>query len=383
MKTHDRFISDLFRIVGGALRLDVKRVRNYTNHLADKLEKEGDSRTAGRLRQLLAETDRTLRPAGAPALSLPVDPESRFPLLEHAPDRTEPLILGPRIWEVVREFISVARSHAQLEAEGVRSPLSIMLHGPPGCGKSLLARYIARELDFEMYTARLDGLVSSYLGSTSKNIRALFQFASDRPCVLFLDEFDAIAKLRGDKQELGELKRVVNSFLQNLDGLEPHTVVIAATNHPELLDRAVWRRFAYRLSLDYPSLPERGQMWAAFLVGIPVSKRELAILSDLSEGFSGSDIREATLRLRRQQIALGRIARLDDAFRVLRQLAPGDPQFERRFLTALSDATPEEVANTLRERDSKLYSFHTVARLLGVSKATAFRMTARAKETDG
>ena len=95
MNSYDRFMPELFRIVGGALRLDVTRVRNYTNHLADKLEREGDHRTASRLRQLLAETDRTLRPAGTPALAVPVDSESRFPLLERASSPDQPVILSP------------------------------------------------------------------------------------------------------------------------------------------------------------------------------------------------------------------------------------------------------------------------------------------------
>jgi len=101
--------------------------------------------------------------------------------------------------------------------------------------------------------ARLDGLISSYLGSTAKNIRALFDFAAKTPCVLFLDEFDAIAKVRSDAQEMGELKRVVNSFLQNLDTLGRQSIVLAATNHETLLDAAVWRRFTYRLALTLPT----------------------------------------------------------------------------------------------------------------------------------
>ena len=373
---------ELFRIVGGALRLDVHRVRNYTNHLADKLEKEGDHRTASRLRQLLAETDRTLRPAATQPLALPVDSESRFPLLERASPLGQPVILSSTAWEVVHEFISVAKSHAILEAEGVSSPLSLMLHGPPGCGKTLLANHIAQDLDLEMFTARLDGLISSYLGSTSKNIRALFQFASERPCVLFLDEFDAIAKLRGDTLELGELKRVVNSFLQNLDGLEPHTVIIAATNHQELLDRAVWRRFAYRLELPYPSLNERRKMWSAFLGDLRAPIPDLAVLADLSDGLSGSDIREAALRLRRQEIALGKSARLQDALRALRQLATGDPN-SSGFLSGLSGAGLDVIASVLRARNPDLYSFQVIARLLGVSKTTAYRMADREEQVDG
>ena len=382
MNSYDRFMPELFRIVGGALRLDVQRVRNYTNHLAEKLEKEEDHRTARRLRQLLAETDRTIRPAGTQAPSVPVDAESRFPLLEQVSPLDHPVMLSSTAWEVVHEFKSVAKSHAILEAEGVNSPLSLMLHGPPGCGKTLLANHIAQDLDLDMFMARLDGLISSYLGNTSKNIRALFQFASERPCVLFLDEFDAIAKLRGDKLELGELNRVVNSFLQNLDGLEPHTVIIVATNHQELLDRAVWRRFSYRLELPYPSLNERRKMWSTFLGDLRKPLRDLAVLADLSDGFSGSDIREATLRLRRQEIALAKPARLKDAFRALRQLAIGDPN-STGFLSDISGSGQDEIASVLRRRNPDLYSYQVIARLLGVSKTTAYRMADREGEAGG
>ena len=149
-------------------------------------------------------------------------------------------------WDTVNEFLSIAKSYAQADVHGLTTSLSFLMYGPPGTGKSRLARYIAQELGLDLYVARLDGLISSFLGSTSKNIRALFDFAAKTPCVLFLDEFDAIAKLRGDSQELGELKRVVNSFIQNLDTLGNQSIVIAATNHQELLDSAIWRRFSYR-----------------------------------------------------------------------------------------------------------------------------------------
>ncbi|MFX5839347.1 ATP-binding protein, partial [Acinetobacter baumannii] len=149
-------------------------------------------------------------------------------------------------WDVVNEFVSIAKSHGAFDAHEYAGAMSFLMYGPPGTGKTRLARHIATELGLELYVARLDGLISSYLGSTSKNIRALFDFAARTPCVLFLDEFDAIAKVRSDDQELGELKRVVNSFLQNLDTLGKHSIILAATNHESLLDAAVWRRFTYR-----------------------------------------------------------------------------------------------------------------------------------------
>ncbi len=378
MKSDDRFMNELFRIVSGALRLDVDKVRNYTAFLADKLEKAGDASSADRLRQMLHETDHQLRPAGASfARSLPVDSESRFPLLERIDLKTlreAPVIIAEENWAVVREFLSVAKSHAQLEAEGVSQSLSLLMYGPPGCGKSRLARHIAAELGLDLYVARLDGLISSYLGSTSKNIRALFDFASRTPCVLFLDEFDAIAKLRGDSQELGELKRVVNSFIQNLDTVGRQSIVLAATNHEELLDSAIWRRFSYRLELSFPTPDLRAEMWKQFLPPVDFSSKEIDLLVDLSEGFSGSDIHEVCVRLNRQRIVTRSQPSLHDAFNILRNLGLGGGA-NRRFLSQIKEQSPTHVATSLRKRNPKLYSHAALGELLGTSKATAYRWT--------
>jgi SpoVK/Ycf46/Vps4 family AAA+-type ATPase len=134
---------------------------------------------------------------------------------------------------------------------------SLLLYGPPGCGKTTVAKYVAKKTNLPLVTVRLDGMVSSLLGSTAKNIRKIFDYASKRDCILFLDEFDVIAKLRDDKNDLGELKRVVNSLLQNIDDFSGNSVLIAATNHHQLLDPAVWRRFNTVLALDVPKSNER------------------------------------------------------------------------------------------------------------------------------
>jgi SpoVK/Ycf46/Vps4 family AAA+-type ATPase len=275
-------------------------------------------------------------------------------------------------WDTVNEFLSVAKSYAQLENGGVKTSLGLLMYGPPGTGKSRLARFVATELDLDLYVARLDGLISSFLGSTAKNIRAIFDFAAKTPCVLFLDEFDAIAKLRGDTQELGELKRVVNSFIQNLDTVGPHSIVLAATNHDELLDSAIWRRFSYRLQLHYPSTAVRLELWQEFLRPTEFSSRELALLVDLSDGFTGSDIQEACLRLQRRQVTSGEAPHLKQVFATLLNLATGEGR-ERRFLAELRDLDPHAIARTLRTRNPKRYSTAAVGQLLGVSKATAHR----------
>ena len=382
MKSDNRFINELFRIVEGALRLDTDKVRNYTNFLADNLEKEGEKVLARRLRKLLEKSDRKLRPSSVEFSSaLPVDGESRFPLVEHvACPEESPLVLSGEQWEVVREFTSVAKSYARVD-DGTSS-LSLLVYGPPGTGKSRLARHLSRELGLEMYVARLDGLVSSYLGSTAKNIRAVFEFAAKRPCILFLDEFDAIAKLRGDSQELGELKRVVNSFMQNLDTVGQQSVVVAATNHEELLDAAVWRRFAYRLALGLPDEEMRRSMWTHFSTPTEFTKQELALLVDLSEGFSGSDIREVCVRLNRRRLVSDEIPGFEKVFFLMRNMTTGEGK-ENQVAALIRGLAPEETVDVLRTRNPRLYSFSALGHLLGVSKATAQRLTLRGGSKDG
>lgn len=374
MKSDNSYMSELFRIINGALRLDSRKVINYAEFLADKLEANGDKASASRLRKLLSENERQLHPAQVTSKALPVDSETRFPLVEdvNLQDPGEPpLILSDDQQNLINEFISVAKSQAQFEIHGVSTPMTLLVYGPPGCGKNRLAREISRSLGLKLYMARLDGLISSYLGSTAKNIRAIFDFVDGTPCVLFLDEFDAIAKLRDDAQELGELKRVVNSFLQNLDSIGMQCVVIAATNHHQLLDAAVWRRFGYRLEFKNPSSEMRSRMWKEFLDAVKMSDHEVEILSDLSEGFSGADIREVCLRLRRQAIVAKTVPALKDAFVGLRRLASGDAK-NGKFILGLGDHN-SEIAKQLKQRNSKLYSSSSLAALLDTSKATANR----------
>jgi DNA replication protein DnaC len=369
------YASELLRIVSGALRLDVLKVRNYVEFLAAKLDQAGESQTAKRLRALLQETDHQLHAVTLTTKALPVDGETRFPLLEQvSTTEQEPaIVLKQQQGDLVKEFLSVCRSLAQLEAHGLITPTTLLLYGPPGCGKSRLARQIARELGMPLFQARLDGLISSFLGSTSKNIRAIFDFAARTPCVLFLDEFDAIAKLRDDKQELGELKRVVNSFLQNLDVLGTQTVLIAATNHHQLLDPAVWRRFSYSLELSWPGAEERRVLWTEFLGQDQVDSKDLDVLSDLTEGFSGAEIREAAFRLKRFQVLQQRPFTMDEGFSTLLRVGAAANSPGKKLVTRFSKLEPRLIARKLKRRNPRLYSHSQIGNLLGVSKATAHR----------
>ena len=140
-----------------------------------------------------------------------------------------------------------------LRAHGLEPRHRILLTGPPGNGKTSLAEGLAYELALPLFVVRYDAIITSYLGDTATRLRRMFDFVRTEPCVLFFDEFDAIGKERGDTHETGEIKRVVTTLLMQLDDLPSYCVLVGATNHPELLDRASWRRFEIKLELSRPS----------------------------------------------------------------------------------------------------------------------------------
>ena len=149
-----------------------------------------------------------------------------------------------------------------LRAHGLEPRHRILLVGPPGNGKTSLAESLAFELALPLFAVRYDAVVTSYLGETAQRLRRLFDFVRTEPCVLFFDEFDAIGKERGDLHETGEIKRVVTTLLLQLDDLPSYCVLVAATNHPELLDRATWRRFEIKLELGRPSEDQMTEYFA-------------------------------------------------------------------------------------------------------------------------
>ncbi|PHR03582.1 MAG: AAA family ATPase [Sulfitobacter sp.] len=151
------------------------------------------------------------------------------------------------------ELIEEQQRADVLRAHGLEPRHRLLLVGPPGNGKTSLAESLSYEMGLPLFTVRYDAVVTSYLGETAQRLRRLFDFVRTEPCVLFFDEFDAIGKERGDLHETGEIKRVVATLLLQLDDLPSYCVLVAATNHPELLDRATWRRFEIKLELVKPS----------------------------------------------------------------------------------------------------------------------------------
>ncbi len=302
------FLLEITKIIDGGLRSDPQKIVNYAEQLARKVEESGDKAAAKRLRDCLT------RRGGAevalndfsPAARLPVDSESRLHLADEIEPPTEPpfVALSPTIQRQVDEFLRYVASADKLIAKGVGISPSLLMYGPPGCGKTVLAKHIAARLGMPLLIARSDSLISSYLGSTAKNMRALFEHAMGRPSVLFLDEFDAFAKQRDDKHELGELKRVVVSLLQNIDALDGRTVLLAASNHEHLLDPAVWRRFSCKLRFELPTEVERAAMFRSFLSAYSPTD-SIHLFASASETMSGAQIRHVCEDSIREAILIG------------------------------------------------------------------------------
>jgi len=178
--------------------------------------------------------------------------------IESTPTKTfDDLFLPRPVLELCRELVEEQHRSELLRSHGMEPRNRVLLAGAPGNGKTSLAEALAQSLMVPLINVRYDGLIASYLGETASRLRKLFDYVHMRGCVLFFDEFDTIGKERGDEHETGEIKRVVSSLLMQVDDLPSHVVVVAATNHPELLDRAVWRRFQLRLELPAPSREQR------------------------------------------------------------------------------------------------------------------------------
>ena len=241
---------------------DRRKILTYSTKLADRLEREGDEALSKCIRQKLEEGV----PQGAAVADamrmIPLDQDSRLQIVEVIPSDNErhKVVLAPEVDKQIAYFIDMVNHGSELELAGVSIKKTLLLHGSPGCGKTSIAHYISEQTGLPLVVARLDGIVSSLLGSTAKNIRKIFDYANSVPCILFLDEFDAIAKARNDQHELGELKRVINSLLQNIDAMPDDKVLIAATNHAEMLDDAIWRRFVQTVEVGLPGREEIMEM---------------------------------------------------------------------------------------------------------------------------
>lgn len=213
------------------------------------------------------------------------------------------LVLPQAARTACEELIEEQQRIDLLRTHGLEPRHRVLLTGPPGNGKTSMAEALAEALYLPLVRIRYEAVIGSFLGETGQRLAKVFEFARTRRCVLFLDEFDAIAKERGDEHETGEIKRVVSSLLLLVDEAPSHVVLVAASNHPELLDRAVRRRFEVHLDLPMPTHAQRATYFESFLASFKSSAgytpRRLA---DATENASFSQLHDLTLDIRRRHV---------------------------------------------------------------------------------
>jgi SpoVK/Ycf46/Vps4 family AAA+-type ATPase len=261
--------------------------------IIDDATNQGKKPFAETLRKIL---DATVRPdyqphaqAGLTSLATHIDPATE--LVDEIPVSRglSDIVLSHETRSLIDGVIEERIRGEELRRHRLPISTRLLFSGPPGCGKTLCAEVFARELSLPLYSARIDVIISSFLGETASNLRRLFEYAARRPCILFLDEFDALARTRTDATEHNELRRVVNSLLLMIERFRGPGLVIAATNLPQSLDEAIWRRFDDVLSFELPTEREIEQLLAREFANFP-AHFDLATPTSKLIGMSYADI---------------------------------------------------------------------------------------------
>lgn len=291
------------KLVRAAYSEDLKAVENISISLGRQMKKDYP-KVSEEILKIVA--DRQVGGGVFRSVDLspaPVDEETHDTLVEiEEPLEKEPPVFADIVNQQIEDFVeerSMTEKFLQLD---IVPPNSILLYGKPGVGKTYCTRWLANRLGMPLVTVDLASTISSYLGRSGQNVKKIFEYTKRQNCLLFLDEIDAIAKKRDDDSDLGDLKRLVNVLLKELEDCPVNCVIIGATNHPELLDRAIWRRFDRNIEIPLPEREERKKLFDRYLKGWAEDEDCFDFLISQSDGMSAADICRLCNHIKRQMV---------------------------------------------------------------------------------
>ena len=310
----------------------------------------------------------------SPSTPLPVDRENGTPLAEVAfPSEFSEFedyhFFNSDVTQAIDGIVKEWKFSDKLKEKGISPSYNCLFFGLPGTGKTELAKYLSFKLGLPLLTARLDSLLSSFLGTSARNISTLFDFADKYQCVLLLDEFDAIAKYRDDSKEVGEIKRVVNTLLQRLDLRQNKGVVIATTNHEKLLDPAVWRRFQNRILISVPSEKVRLDIISAYLKPLEIKEHEKQFLCLVLDGATPAEIKNCVNFIKRFTVVNEQD--IVDLYKAVRAYFVVNANNQTELSVSMSREDEHELAEVLVNKYN--YSIQDVSNLIGKHKSTVSR----------
>ena len=295
--------TDLVHIVRLALTNQIDDLGLYVRRIVHRYRKTNPTLGA-QLEALLKDAALGASPLRKTVADpVPIDNDSGLNLakIESPAEVNEQPLWTNRIEQQLKQIVQErARRHELVKAKLLPSKTALFI-GPPGVGKTLAARWLAKQLKRPLMTLDLAAVMSSFLGKSGSNVRHVLDYAKANPCVLLLDEFDSIAKRRDDETEIGELKRLVTVLLQEIDQWPADGLLIAATNHGELLDPAVWRRFDAILTFPKPTA-EQVERLIIEILDVEAPPTLIRALSGMLNGLSHAELKRELLTLRRRSL---------------------------------------------------------------------------------